>query len=281
LQAYTPNWGLTRISERANDLSTMSYTFPENAGRDVDVYLLDSGIDTSHPEFEGRAYNLDNFVHGEPNVDTMGHGTHVAGVIGSVSYGVAKKCRIFSLKVLNNKGDGKLSAILGALYQVAYRPVQSQLRVVNMSFHTELNDAVDRAVESAVKNGVVVVAAAANLEGADACSVSPAASPWALTVSAIDQRDEIPPYSATGRCIKIYAPGDNIPSCWPNGGVMILSGTSMAAPFVSGIASLFIGAGVFATARDVLEHILTSSTGSILASKAGDIEGRIAYNNIE
>lgn len=101
-------YGLGRISQRSPEIS--SYTYDSSAGTGTCAYVIDTGIDTSHPEFEGRALFLANFAGDGLNSDGNGHGTHVAGTLGSKTYGVAKKTKLYAIKVL--KSDGSVSCLL-------------------------------------------------------------------------------------------------------------------------------------------------------------------------
>lgn len=95
-------WGLSRISHRAR--GSTSYTYDSSAGADTCVYVIDTGIAVTHPEFEGRATFAANFAGDGSDTDDNGHGTHCAGTVGSKTYGVAKNTKLFAVKVLNASG---------------------------------------------------------------------------------------------------------------------------------------------------------------------------------
>ena len=101
-QASSP-WGLARISSQYR--VSASYTYDNSAGAGTCVYVVDTGIATSHPEFEDRATFLANFAGDGSNIDGRGHGTHCAGIIGSKTYGVAKKTTLYAVKVLDASGS--------------------------------------------------------------------------------------------------------------------------------------------------------------------------------
>ncbi len=234
-----PIWGLDRIDQRSNDLNSM-YFYNNLAGTDVWNYVLDTGIDISHPEFEGRAYWGINVADDEPPEGCMHpHGTHVAGTIGSKTYGVAKNTSLVSVKVLSCSGSGSVSGILRAIDWVAKQ--DKKKKVINMSLGGGKSNALDSAVEQITKLGVVVVVAAGN-ENSDACQGSPSSSSSAITVGAIDKNTYIASFSNWGNCVNIFAPGVNILSTLPKGQVGYLSGTSMACPHVSGVVSLVLDA---------------------------------------
>ncbi|KAG0419776.1 putative subtilisin-like proteinase 1, partial [Dictyocoela roeselum] len=104
-------WGLKRISQIEN-WNNQSFVFPIRAGRNVEVFVIDTGIDAEHPEFGGRARLGANFIENSPNTDENGHGTHVAGIIGSECCGVAKEAKIVGVKVLDQHGAGKISKVI-------------------------------------------------------------------------------------------------------------------------------------------------------------------------
>lgn len=112
-KAYTTQssatWGLGRISH--TNPGTTSYTYDTSAGSGTCVYVIDTGISTTHPEFEGRATFLANYAGDGSNTDGNGHGTHCAGTVGSKTYGVAKKAKLFAVKVLGADGSVCFTAI--------------------------------------------------------------------------------------------------------------------------------------------------------------------------
>lgn len=235
----SPTWGLDRIDQRSNDLNSM-YFYNDLAGTDVWNYVLDTGIDISHPEFEGRAHWGINTADNEPPEGCMhSHGTHVAGTIGSKTYGVAKNTSLVSVKVLSCSGSGSISGILKAIDWVARQ--DKKKKVINMSLGGGKSNALNSAVEQISKLGVVVVVAAGN-ENSDACEGSPSSSNYAITVGAIDKNTYITGFSNWGTCLNIFAPGVDILSTLPKGKVGYLSGTSMACPHVSGVVSLILDA---------------------------------------
>jgi subtilisin family serine protease len=98
-------WGLSRVSHQTRQTGSTSYTYDTSAGEGTCVYVVDTGISTTHPEFEGRATFLANFAGDGQNSDGNGHGTHCAGTIGSKTYGVAKKTKLYAVKVLDASGS--------------------------------------------------------------------------------------------------------------------------------------------------------------------------------
>ena len=230
-------WGLDRIDQR--DMKDGLYHY-EQTGAGVNVYVIDSGIRTSHVEFGGRAsVAFDAF--GEDGQDCLGHGTHVAGTIGGATYGVAKGVNLFGVRVLQCQDTGNTSYVIaGVDWVTAYHAGRA---IVNMSLGVPASTALDLAVTNSIHTGLPYVVAAGN-SSVDACNYSPARVPAAYTVGATDMYDQRASFSNFGTCVDLFAPGQNIRSAWytSNTAVRSLDGTSMAAPHVAGIVALQIQA---------------------------------------
>ncbi|RYO80335.1 hypothetical protein DL766_001663 [Monosporascus sp. MC13-8B] len=238
MQANAPN-GLARIS--SSQAGSRGYTFDDSAGEGIAVYVVDTGIRTTHEEFQGRATLGFNAV---DNVDTdeNGHGSHVAGTVGGATFGVAKKADLIGVKVLGADGGGANDGVLAGLQFVADDVAQRNRAgraVMNMSLGGPASRALNNAVEALARSGVVPVVAAGN-EAQDAANVSPASAPNAITVGAIDQtNDRIASFSNFGEDVDIFAPGVNVRSVGirSDSDSEVLSGTSMASPHVAGLAA--------------------------------------------
>ncbi|KAI8639407.1 peptidase S8/S53 domain-containing protein, partial [Parasitella parasitica] len=250
VQTNVPSWGLDRIDQRKGEDD--KFHFPSSAGEGVDIYLIDTGVNVDHTDFGGRAVHGPDFTSGhdqDPN-DYNGHGSFVAGVCCGKIHGVAKKAKIISLKALDQGGSGKLSNILLALHWAVKR------HVANPEFHLPTN----RAIEQAIELGIHFSIAAGN-HGKEACRYSPASVKNALVVGAIDQDDTIASYSNFGPCVNIYAPGTAITSIWHNykTAVHTLSGTSMAAPHVTGVMAILLSQQDY-TPTELINKVKESAT---------------------
>ncbi|CAE6447495.1 unnamed protein product [Rhizoctonia solani] len=241
-------WGLQRISSaqalpagsRANALA-FTYNFNETAGQGVDVYVIDTGINTEHESFEGRA-SFGFAAQGQPKVDDQGHGTHCAGTIASKDFGIAKAANVIAVKVLGADGSGATSDIVSGI-QFAMQSAASSGRpsVISMSLGGGVSRALDQAVTAATQQGIHAVVAAGN-EAADANTSSPARAPAAITVGASNINDQVASFSNFGKGVDIFAPGEQVISTFIGSTTarQILSGTSMACPHVAGMVATIL-----------------------------------------
>jgi subtilisin family serine protease len=226
-------WHLHSISHLDKlpvDASQYAYGY-NRQNPNTPVYILDTWIDSSHPEFEGRARIGAVFTSGSGN---NGHGTHVAGLIGSKSFGVNKRAQMIGVQVLDDNGFGSWQTILAGMQWVSTQP----MGIVSMSIGGSKSDIVNKLVRSMTRRGWKFVVAAGN-DNRDACQYSPASATEAITVGAIESSYTLSGFSNYGPCVDIMAPGGGILSTWPRGLYAYMSGTSMATPIVSGIWSLY------------------------------------------
>lgn len=225
------------------------------------AFVLDTGIRSQHSQFGGRVSSGYDFVDGDRVAsDCNGHGTHVAGTIGGSTYGAAKGVHYVAVRVMNCEGEGWVSDIIAGLdWVVAHRPAGPSL--VNLSLGGDAYPALDQAVERTVAAGIPVVVAAGN-SGGDACDESPARAPHAITVAATDASDDRPYWSNYGRCIDLFAPGVGIRSAsnTSNSSTEVMSGTSMAAPHVTGVVARYLQAYPVATPAQVSTALLSAAT---------------------
>ncbi|WP_433466040.1 S8 family peptidase [Spirillospora sp. CA-128828] len=252
-------WGLDRIDQRSAKLSKSYYY--KSSGLGVNAYVIDTGLDVRHTEFGGRAsiaWTASRF-NGDGR-DCAGHGTHVAGIIGSKTYGAAKSVRLRALRVLDCKGEGSMSDVVAAVNWV--RTHAAKPAVANLSLGGPKSTALNTAVTNLSKSGVFTSVAAGN-ENADACKTSPAGAGWVMAVGATTKYDNRASFSNWGKCVDINAPGYGIYSTWPGGGHKSLSGTSMATPYVSGVAALYLSTHRTATFPTVQKWLNDNSTHSL------------------
>ncbi|CAN9089908.1 unnamed protein product [Alternaria alternata] len=235
-------WGLGRISSKSKGAT--SYIYDSTAGAGTYSYVVDSGIRTTHAEFEGRAswgYNAIDTV----NADAFGHGTFVAGVIGAKTYGVAKKTNLIAVKVFSGDGGAPTSTVLSGL-NWAVNDIITKSRqtsaVINMSIGGGASSIYDNVATSLANQGILLVVSAGN-ENQLAENFSPCRSSVVLCVGSIESNDSRSSWSNYGSAIDIWAPGGSILSTWytSDTATSTQSGTSASAPFVAGLASYIRG----------------------------------------
>ena len=235
-QTPVPSWGLDRIDAVDTALNN-SYKYV-STGTGALVYVIDTGVYAGHSDLSGRVISGYTAVNdGNGTQDCNGHGTHVAGTAAGTTYGVAKNARVVAVRVLDCAGSGYSSSVVAGInWAVASHP--GGPGIINLSLGGPANSTVDAAVAAATQAGLVVVVAAGN-SGADACNYSPARAASAITIGATDQSDNRAGYSNFGGCVDMYAPGSGITSAWISGAsaTRTISGTSMAAPHVAGLAA--------------------------------------------
>ncbi|KAL6712152.1 hypothetical protein ACN47E_000029 [Coniothyrium glycines] len=277
---FNATWGLTRISHREKGAS--SYLYDSSAGEGTCSYIIDTGIFVDHPDFQGRAEFLKDFSGEDSLVDGQGHGTHVAGTIGSATWGVAKKTKLFGVKVLDSAGSGTNSGVLAGINFVQQDAAARQAEcpkgiVSNMSLGGNKAQAINDAAAALVASGVFLAVAAGNA-GASASTFSPASEPSVCTVGATDVFDAFAYFSNFGPLVDVNAPGVNITSTWNDGGVRTISGTSMASPHIAGLGAYLLGLG--GDASGLCERIVELSTqGKISGLKSGTVD-RLAFNGV-
>lgn len=239
-------WGLARVSQRK--LSPVSdYWYDNDGGKGVTAYIIDTGIKTDHPDFEGRATWGDSIAFPKLRIDAHGHGSHVAGTIGSKTYGIAKQVELVAVGVMNVLGSGTTSDIIKGVEfvvkehraKVASNAKGYKGSTVNMSIGGGISEALDLAVNAGTKAGLHIAVAAGNEDG-DACEVSPARANGPITVGATDNADVKASFSNWGKCVDIQAPGVDILSVGIWLDTQTMSGTSMAAPHVTGLLSYLL-----------------------------------------
>ncbi|KAI2606673.1 subtilisin-like protein [Hypoxylon sp. NC1633] len=270
-------WGLGRISHRAPGVAA----YADQIAAPTHAYILDTGIRLTHQEFGGRATFGRNFISGSQDVDDNGHGTHTAATVGGNTVGVDNSTRLIAVKVLDENSSGTWSGIIAGV-EWAVNDAQAQGRisqsVINMSIGGPKYQALDDCVTKAIGAGMTIVVAASNY-GADACTYSPASSPEAITVAAIDESDKRPDWSNWGTCVDLFAPGNNIYSAWKDSdsAYLTLSGTSMASPHVAGLATYLMSREFISGPRNVSSRLIELGTRDRVQNVRGS-PNVIAFN---
>ncbi|KAI2465148.1 subtilisin-like protein [Annulohypoxylon bovei var. microspora] len=271
--------GLVRLSHA--DAGGSGYIFDDTAGTGITAYIVDTGIMVTHEDFQGRATMGFNAVEAEEATDLNGHGSHVSGTIGGATFGVAKNVQLVGVKVLDADGGGTNADVIDGLNFVASNATKGKA-VMNMSLGGPKSQAVNDAIERLFSNGVVPVVAAGN-EAQDAANVSPASSPNAITVGAIDQtNDRRASFSNFGTIVDVFAPGVSVESVGisNNTASEVLSGTSMASPHIAGLAAYLMSLEGITNATAVSDRIkaLGGASGASVLRNARGTTSVIANN---
>lgn len=269
-------WGLDRIDQPNLPLNS-TYVY-NTAASNVHAYIIDTGIRASHSDFGGRVRSGYTAINdGQGTNDCQGHGTHVAGTVGSATYGVAKGVALYPVRVLGCDGSGSNSGIIAGMDWV--RANRTLPAVANMSLGGGAASTVDTAVNNLVNSGVTVVVAAGN-DNANACNYSPARAASAITVGATASNDSRSSFSNYGSCLDIFAPGSSILSTanGSNSATATLSGTSMASPHVAGVAALYLAANPSATPSQVASALNSGAVSNKVSNPGSGSPNRLVQS---
>ena len=287
-QQFGAPWGLVRLShDKKPKCFDKSYGYPPSAGNHVNVYVIDTGINIKHKDFGGRAVWGKTIPLDDEDIDGNGHGTHCAGIIGSKTYGVAKKAKLVAVKVLSTSGFGSNSDVIAGVNWVVQQHKRATMiakkrgkpapkSVANMSLGGGRSLALETVVNRAVKEGIHFAVAAGN-DNEDACEYSPAGASLPITVGASTIDDSMATFSNHGKCVDIFAPGLDIKSTWIGSkeATNTISGTSMASPHIAGVLALYLGDRDL-DPSELKKLIIKDAAKDSLFSLPGDTKNRLA-----
>ncbi|KJZ76659.1 hypothetical protein HIM_03995 [Hirsutella minnesotensis 3608] len=254
-------WGLARISHRRP--GSAPYVYHTSAGQGTCSYVIDTGVEDSHPTTDGN-----------------GHGTHVAGIIGSKSYGVAKETTIYGIKVLDNTGGGSSSGVIAGMDFVsrdAQRRRCPKGSMANMSIGGSYSKSINAAAAALVRSGVFVSVAAGG-SNSDAANFSPASEPSVCTVGSTTSSDSRSSSSNYGKLVDVFAPGSYVKSTWINASSNTLSGSSMSAGHITGLGAYLAAWEGYPGAQELCTRIQSLATRGALTNIPSDTQNLLAFN---
>jgi len=280
-QSNPPSWGLDRIDQRSQEVDNKYQYFYDGSG--VDIYVLDSGINTGHVDFTGRIKTGISYT-SDTVEDCHGHGTHVSGIAAGSTHGVAKGANIVPVKILDCNKNGSIFDAIAAVDWVIAQHDSSKAAVMNLSFASgSFVPTLNAKLVDAIADNIVVVAGAGNLS-ADASNYSPSGEPAILTVAGATQGNNdgngVFPTSNYGSVVDLWAPSSYIVSAWKGSSTATRSatGTSQAAPFVSGVAAIAIEQYPNYSAQQIMDLILSTATQNALPSVPAGTTSKMIYS---
>ena len=281
IQTEVSSWGLDRIDQATTQTLDRTYDYPDTAGAGVRVYVMDTGVQANLAGFEGRVITgfdaLARFRDpSQSNIDCNGHGTAVAGIIASATYGVAKKATIVPVRVADCRGGVSPDNIIRGVDWIVRNHPRNTAGVVNISVLVGKSVAVDNAIARLYDLGLVPVVSAGN-QNMDACRLSPAGSSRALTVGSVNMNDQRTNTSNFGECVSMYAPGGLVITEGTNGLPSTRSGTSFSAPHVAGAIALYLSNNRLARPANVVGEITRNGLSGVVVD-AKSVRGNILLN---
>lgn len=268
-------WNLDRIDQR--NLPLNGRYLVNTTASNVTAYIVDTGILTAHSQFGGRAAVAYDALGGNGQ-DCNGHGTHVAGIVGGSTHGVAKGVRLRAVRVLSCTGSGATSGIIAGIDWVRSNHVKPA--VANLSIGGGLSSALNTAVNN-MANAGVYTAVASGSSGGDACNYSPASASQVTTAAASNHLDQRVTSGNYGKCVHLYAPGAQIVSAWHTSttATQTLSGSSLAAPHVAGVGALYLAGNPGASNTAVRTWILNNATVGVLSGVPAGTPNRLLFKS--
>lgn len=283
VQKNPPSWGLDRIDQRNLPLDAR-FAYPNESGAGVWAFVIDTGIDVSHSEFRGRSrQGFTSIDDGQGTFDCEGHGTHVAGTIAGSTYGTARNATVIPVRVLSCEGRGSDEGVVAGInWVIEQKKANPRVPMVaNMSIGGDPSPSLDEASTKMVEAGIFLAVAAGN-DSQDACDVSPARVPAAVTVGATGKTDAQSYFSNFGSCVDIYAPGEAIRSSIPGNRTSHLSGTSMASPHTCGVGAQILALNPSWSPQQVKNRLYAMAvTGAIKGVQTAHPSNRLLQSEAE
>lgn len=285
-QAHSP-WHLIRISNKKPKLPIKG----GQAGFEYDnnyssiSYVLDSKVAITDPEFQGRVQLGKDFTSDPEGSALSYHGTHVASLVASATFGSNKKALVINVPVIGQSGVASFAIILNGLAWATKDMAVRNLKraVINISISGSYSSLVNDAANAAFDSGAIVVVAAGN-KNEDACKYSPSSADKVIAVGATHSNDAVSTFSNFGKCVDILAPGEVIPgvNARAKGQTLFMSGTSMASPIVAGVISSWLSTGQLSTevAGDIskLKAFIESKASKLISTNKRNTTDHVINN---
>ncbi|GAA4704353.1 S8 family peptidase [Streptomyces youssoufiensis] len=250
--------------------------YPDQAGDGVSIYVLSSGLDTEHPDLEGRTRTGTSFVPDGSDAACRGMGTLMAGSAIGKTYGVAKKAAVVDVRVARCDGTAEADTVIKGIDWALANQMGPKGNILLINWVGKKSEAVNQAVAKAHSRGFVVVVPAGE-GGQDACLDSPGSAPKALTVGATTAKDQFRQSSGHGDCVDVLAPGEDIRSAWPGAQVGTGSGTALAAAHAAGVTATYMSAG-YSTPDNALAAITEKATRNVIRNLPPNTPNLLVYN---